>query len=285
MKTRKVFNIIFLFCGLISCQTKKDNNNVILTDFTEELISLYINDVVNINAKNRQDEIIIISVTDTSYYYLSIFANNSNEYKFCRESFIGQTSYSGHLIRIFGDENPMFYLVTEEMKKQKKCKDNNIEYDPNIWQICFYKNKSLNKMRTYEIRPSEDISAIQRLAEKYFMVSQIIENEVYQSYEVENAPKFLLGEDTLRHIISSNFKIHKEGSFDKIPLVVSILVDEKGKASLKGIVKSSNDTELDNEAIRVAKLICQYDFTPAFHRGETVRASYPIIFLRSDITP
>ena len=276
---------MLIACCFVSCQAKKSDNNVILTDFTKDLISLYINDAVNINAKNRKDEIIVTAVADTLYYYLSVFANNRKEYKFCREDFIGQTLYLGHLVRIFGDESSMFYSVNEKVKKQNPCKDNYTEYDPNVWQICFYKDKSFNKMRTHKTTQNEDISDIQSLAEKYFKVSQTITNEVYQSYEVETEPKFVLGEDSLRQIISSNFKKHKQGNFGKVPLAVNIIVDEKGKATFKGIVKSSNDTELDNEAIRVAEIICQYDFIPASHRGETVKAIYPIVFLRSDITP
>jgi hypothetical protein len=276
---------MFIACCFISCQAKKGDNNVILTDFTKDLISLYINDALNIDAKNRKDVIIVTAVADTSYYYLSVFANNRKEYKFCREDFIGQTLYLGHLVRIFGDESSMFYSANEKVKKQKPCKDNYTEYDPDVWQICFYKDKSFNKMRTHKTTQNEDISDIQSLAEKYFKVSQTITNEVYQSYEIENEPKFVLGEDFLRNIISSNFKKHKQGNFGKVPLAVNIIVDEKGKATFKGIVKSSNDTELDNEAIRVAEIICQYDFIPASHRGETVKAIYPIVFLRSDITP
>lgn len=276
---------MLMACCFVSCQAKKGNNNVMLTDFTKELISLYINDAQNLNAKNKKDEIIVTFIADTSYYYLSVFANNRKEYKFCREDFIGQTMYLGHLVRIFGDENSMFYSVNEKIKKQERCKDNYAIYDPNVWQVCFYKDNSFNKMRTYKTILSEDISDIQSLAEKYFTVSQTIGNEVYQSYEVENEPKFVLGEVALRQLISSNFKIHKEGSFGKVPLVVNIIVDEKGKATLEKIVKSSNDTDLDNEAIRVTKIICQNDFIPASHRGETVKAIYPIVFLRSDITP
>lgn len=276
---------MLIACCFVTCEAKNGNNNVVLTDFTTELISIYINDVVNIGVKDRKDEIIVISEEDTTYYYLSVFANNLKEFKFCREDFIGQTVYLGHKIRIFGNENSMFYSVSEKIKKQERCKDNYTEYDPNIWQIYFYKDKSFNKMRTYKTTISEDISTIQRLAEKYYTVSQTIGNEVYQSYEVENEPKFVMGEDSLRRIISSNFKIRKEGNFGKIPLVVNILVDENGKASLIGVVKSSNETEMDDEATRVAEIICQYDFTPALHRGETVKAIYPIVFLRSDVTP
>lgn len=108
--------MLIAFC-FVSCQAKKGNNNVILTDFTKDLISLYINDAVNINVKNRKDEIIVTVAADTLYYYLSVFANNRKEYKFCREDFIGQTLYLGQLIRVFGDENSMFYSVKEKIKK------------------------------------------------------------------------------------------------------------------------------------------------------------------------
>lgn len=285
MNIKKILSIIFLICGLISCQAKRDNSNVELTDFTKDLITLYINDAVNINAKNRNDEIIVTAFADTSYYHLSVFANNHKKYKFCREDFIGQTLYLGHLVRIFGDENSMFYSLNKKIKKQKRCKDNYAEYDPNVWQICFYKDKSFDKMRTYKGAPSEDISEIQVLAGKYFKISETIKDEVFQLGEVENEPNFVLGEDSLRRIISSNFKIRKDGNFGKIPLVVHIVVDKKGKAMLKGLVKSSNDIELNNEAKRVAELICLSDFIPASHRGETVKAIYPIVFLRSDVTP
>lgn len=275
-----------MICSFMSCQERY--NNVELTDFTKELIFLYINDVENLNAKNRQDEIIVISVADTSYYYLSVFANNSKEYKFCREDFVGQALHLGHSIKIFGDESSIFYSINEKIKKQKLCKDNYIEYDPNIWQICLYKDLSFCKMKTYKVRPDEDISAIQSLAEKHFNTLDTLDtlnNEVYQLGEVESEPKVLLAVDSLRQIISSNFKVRKDGDYDKTPIVVGLIVDKNGKATLDKIIKSSSDVELDNEAIRVAKIICQYEFIPASHRGEKVNAKYSIVFLKEDINP
>jgi hypothetical protein len=270
----------------MSCQAK-EGNDVLLTDFTKELIFMYINDSENFNAKNRKDEIIIISVADTSYYYLSVFANNRREYKFCREDFVGQTSYLGHLIRVFGNENSNFYSVTNKIKTQKRCSDSFIEYDPSVWQICFYKDLSFCKMRTYKVTANEDISAILSLAEKYFGTSNVpAENsDIYQITEVEIAPKFLLGEDSLRHLISSNFKVRNNNVQGKTPVIVGVLIDKNGKATLNKIIKSSNDMKIDNEALRVAGTICRYEFAPASHRGEKVNAIYPVVFLRNDIVP
>jgi hypothetical protein len=271
----------------MSCLAKKENNNVVLTDFTKELISLYINDVENLNAKNRKDGVIIISVTDTSYYYISVFANNGKEYKFCREDFVGQTLYSGHLIRVFGDTSSIFYSVNGKIKSQKQCNDNFTEYDPNVWQNCLYKDKSFCKMKTYNVSVYEDITAIQNLSEKYFGVSNVpfYNDYIFGNTEVEIAPKFALGEDSLRRLLASNFKKKQYNGQSKIPVTVDIVIDKNGKATLKGIAKSSNDTKIDKEALRVAEIVCQYEFTPATHRGEKVNAVFSVMFLQKDIIP
>lgn len=269
-------------CCFVSCQVKTGDDNVVLTDFTKELISLYINDSRNTDANNRKDEIIVTTAEDTSYYYLSVFANDRKSYRYCREDLIGRTSCLGHSVKVYGENNPSFYSVLWENRKPERCKENQMtEYDPNVWEICFYKDMSFNKMRTYKTSPYEDISEIQRLAEKYFKVSQTVADEIYQS--VENMPEFALGEDALRELIASNFTIRKQGDFGPVPIIVDIIVDKEGKATFREIVKISNDPELDNEAKRVAEIICQYDFIPASHRGETVKSIYSIAFLRSDI--
>ncbi|GHU86378.1 hypothetical protein FACS1894153_3340 [Bacteroidia bacterium] len=158
------------------CQAKRVNN-VVLTDFTKDFISMYVNEVVNLNAKNKENEIIIVSFADTSYYYLSVFANNSEEYNFCRDDFIGQTLYLGHTIRIFCEEIPIFYSVKEKIKRQKRCDDDFTEYDPTVWRVCLYKDLSFCKKKTYKVTDYEDISTIQSLVEKHFSVSNTKENE------------------------------------------------------------------------------------------------------------
>ena len=271
----------------MSCQVKNENSNVVLTDFTKELISLYINDVENLSAKERKDEVIIISVTDTSCYYLSVFANNSKEYKFCREDFVGQTMHLGHLIRVFGDTSSLFYFSNKKIKLQKKCNDNFTEYDPTVWQVCFYKDKSFCKMKTYKVNVYEDISTIQSLAEKYFEVSNFSFNNdyIFGYTEVEIIPKLVLGEDSLRRLLSLNFERKQYNGQSKIPVIVDIVIDKNGKATLKGVSKSSNNTEIDHEALRVAEIVCQYEFIPASHRGEKVNTIFPVMFFRNDIVP
>ena len=277
---RKIISFIFI-TWFISCSGNRD---IVLTDFTKELISIYLNDSEHIQAQKRKDEIILISTTDSLYYTLLIFSNNSKSYKYETFDFVGRTIYMGHSIKAFGDKIPIFYSGNNFVKQKRQDIPNMKEYDPSVWQVSFYKDSSFCKMRTYKTTPSENIADIENLAKKYFKISRPSTNEIYQLYEVETEPQFILGNDSLRQIITSNFKRVKRAPMQgKIPVVVDVLIDKHGIAKLIGIRKSSGDTVTDEEALKVAKIICQYKFIPATHRGETVETIFPIMFLDNDV--
>lgn len=277
---RKIISFIFI-TWFISCSGNRD---IVLTDFTKELISIYLNDSEHIQAQKRKDEIILISTTDSLYYTLLIFSNNSKSYKYETFDFVGRTIYMGHSIKAFGDKIPIFYSGNNFVKQKRQDIPNMKEYDPSVWQVSFYKDSSFCKMRTYKTTPSENIADIENLAKKYFKISRPSTNEIYQLYEVETKPQFILGNDSLRQIITSNFKRVKRAPMQgKIPVVVDVLIDKHGIAKLIGIRKSSGDTVIDEEALKVAKIICQYKFIPATHRGETVETIFPIMFLDNDV--
>ena len=277
---RKIISFIFI-TWFISCSGNRD---IVLTDFTKELISIYLNDSEHIQAQKRKDEIILISTTDSLYYTLLIFSNNSKSYKYETFDFVGRTIYMGHSIKAFGDKIPIFYSGNNFVKQKRQDIPNMKEYDPSVWQVSFYKDSSFCKMRTYKTTPSENIADIENLAKKYFKISRPSTNEIYQLYEVETEPQFILGNDSLRQIITSNFKRVKKAPMQgKIPVVVDVLIDKHGIAKLIGIRKSSGDTVIDEEALKVAEIICQYKFIPATHRGETVETIFPIMFLDNDV--
>ena len=277
---RKIISFIFI-TWFISCSGSRD---IVLTDFTKELISIYLNDSEHIQAQKRKDEIILISTTDSLYYTLLIFSNNSKSYKYETFDFVGRTIYMGHSIKAFGDKIPIFYSGNNFVKQKRQDIPNMKEYDPSVWQVSFYKDSSFCKMRTYKTTPSENIADIENLAKKYFKISRPSTNEIYQLYEVETEPQFILGNDSLRQIITSNFKRVKRAPMQgKIPVVVDVLIDKHGIAKLIGIRKSSGDTVIDEEALKVAKIICQYKFIPATHRGETVETIFPVMFLDNDV--
>ena len=277
---RKIISFIFI-TWFISCSGNRD---IVLTDFTKELISIYLNDSEHIQAQKRKDEIILISTTDSLYYTLLIFSNNSKSYKYETFDFVGRTIYMGHSIKAFGDKIPIFYSGNKFYKQKSQDIPNINEYYPTVRQVSIYKDSSFCKMRTYKTTPSENIADIENLAKKYFKISRPSTNEIYQLYEVETEPQFILGNDSLRQIITSNFKRVKRAPMQgKIPVVVDVLIDKHGIAKLIGIRKSSGDTVIDEEALKVAKIICQYKFIPATHRGETVETIFPIMFLDNDV--
>lgn len=232
---------------------------------------------------NADDEIIMTSWTDSAGFRMSVFACPcKRDYRQYRDDYLGKTVNSGYTVRVFGADSSMFYFVDRDIAKQKKQTNGYID-DLISWDIVFNTDYSLNKMRTRKNTPGDDISDILSLAEKYYDVSSSAVDEVFQSHEVENSPRFVYGIDSLRLIISSNFKVHKSGDNIRFPFVVDVLVDENGEAGFLGIKKSSNDSEMDDEARRIAELICSYGFIPAFHRDENVKCVYPVVFLKTDV--
>ena len=169
---KKIFGIVLL-CGFFACQSTEVDSNIELTEFTKELVSMYVNAEQNIDAINRNDEIIIVSITDDTCYRLALFANNPQDYDYCREDYIGQTTYLGYAVRVFGYENPSFFRLIRKIRKPELCSYNyDWEYDPDVWYICLYKDGSLCTQETEKVAPDEDISEIQTLVEKHFLSSK-----------------------------------------------------------------------------------------------------------------
>ena len=166
--------LLTAFASLLACQSPKDLDNVELTDFTKDLISLYVNDVENECRSDGTDEIILISETDSSCFSLFVFSNHTDEYEYCDDTFLGQTNYMGYTVKVHGDENPLFYNVSGNQKKHKRCKPKYIEYDPLVWSVCLNKKDlSIRKRDTYKIlQYHDDISDIQNLVASYFPPSQ-----------------------------------------------------------------------------------------------------------------
>ncbi len=163
---RLILLLVIVF--FISCQSGK--NNIILEDFTKELIFAFINDVENFKAKEEKEKIIITYYTDSSYYYLHVFCD---EYYCQKQGFIGQTAYLGHSVKVFGanDSSSIFYTV-EHSVKPEKCEEEywqTMEYNPWTWTICLSKkDKSINTKCTREGSKDKNIDVIEDLVQKYW---------------------------------------------------------------------------------------------------------------------
>ena len=174
MKTSSIIlSVAFLICSFTSCKTK---SNVVLTDFTKELICLFINepdDYYSKRVKDRKYEIVISTYTDTSFYYLDIIFNDYKFYKCWRDDFVGKTSYLGQRVMIYGNKESVFYTVEKELKPQKLCKDDTIlYYDPLTWGIALNNDLSFCKEKTYKENSENDISSIVTLVSKYFVINE-----------------------------------------------------------------------------------------------------------------
>jgi hypothetical protein len=129
---------------------------------------------------NKNEEIIVSTYTDSLNYYLDIHFNNNKFFKCWVDDFVGKTSYFGQRIMVHGEKESLFYFVERELKPQKPCKNvEYAEYDPPTWRVCLNKDLSFCKEKTYKVKGG-DISSIQNLAAKYFIIPPDDINEEQQ---------------------------------------------------------------------------------------------------------
>ena len=120
-------------------------------------------------------EIIISTHTDTLNYYLSIHVNTFRRYECLRleDDFVGQTSYRGFRVRVFGEKESVFYSVERKIERRRRCPNNLLVfYSRPTWGLAFHKDLSFCKTRTwFEGIACFEIPAILRLLIKHFEVS------------------------------------------------------------------------------------------------------------------
>ncbi len=181
MKNFKLFaGVLLTGIIVVSCyrNTYADKtDNIELSDFTKGFISLYLSDSLIPEWMNASfDEITIACDYQDSLLFLSIWANDSNQYKndyydsYVRQgkSYLGKTSYSNYSIRVFGKENRLFFTVSANAPKQGRCVTRYYEYDPCIWTLCFDKDTSLRLDKTVLFSNNRDLTEVKDLIRKHF---------------------------------------------------------------------------------------------------------------------
>lgn len=267
------------------CSTYKGNDNVNLSDFTQEVITLYLNDSLNIGIKNRNDDIILISSTDTSHFYLTLFSHDNNLFCHSQDDYVGICHYLGHKVKVFGQDSSMFYSLKNKVLSKNERYDSSFicEYDPIVWCVSFYRDTSFDKMRTHKNTAEEEISDIQAIAEKFHKKTTVIDTSVFRFSEVEEMAEISIGKDSLYKVIKANFNkglIRSDKDLSR-PIIVELLIDEDGKASVCGFAEKSANNQLNDESMRVANIISEYDFKPGYHRGQAVKTIYQVLFLKN----
>ena len=278
----KLIILFIIFVSFLSC--KKDVNNIELTAFTKEFISMYISDMEFSKDIAEADEIIIISHSDSCSYSLEIFYNNSKAYSYNQDDFVGQTKYDRFKIRLFGNETSFFFKVKEralrsiEVRGGKKSISDIVLFDPLPWHFYLNRDTSFCEMRTYKVLLVNDISDIQKLSKKYFSISDSVSDVIYDESDVEKSPMTDDKLEEIKKMIRSNFNLPSKIINDEIYTYIEILINKEGKASIVRIPKSSGDKEFDVECLRVAKIVCEDKFNPAIFRGKKVSSIISIRF-------
>ena len=269
------------------CSTYKGNDNVNLSDFTQEVITLYLDDSLNIGPKNRNDDIILISSTDSSHFYLTLFSHENNHFCHSQDDYVGTCHYLGHKVKVFGQDSSMFYSLKNRVLSKTKRYDSSFicEYDPIVWCVSFYRDTSFDKMRTHKSTVEEEIFDIQTIAKKFYKISKVVDTSVFRFSEVEDMAEIAIGKDSLYKVIKTNFNkglIRSDNDFSR-PIIVELLIDKDGKASVCGFAEKSANNQLNDEAMRVANIISEYDFKPGYHRGQAVKTIYQVLFLKNSL--
>ena len=175
---KRVIIIFLVSFSLISCMRgwyADRNENIELSEFSKECISLYLNDsIINSFYTQSYDEITLRCYLYDTLMYFNIYQNRSEIYKhICYECFVGdlpylgRTSYSGKTVRVFGEENPMFLHVYGKARAQGKCRKEYWEFDPIEWFVVFNRDSSFCKAET-NLWEETDMTPVLELANNYF---------------------------------------------------------------------------------------------------------------------
>lgn len=159
-----------------------------------------------------------------------------------------------------------------------------INFDPDVWKMAFHKDGSLCKMFTYKTTPLDTLDDyITNLARKYlggYTITKYDKDHVYMF--VDSIAEFYKNNDDVDNLIAS--LLYYQEDTDKISratVVINLIVDIDGKSQVSDFVVQSGDKIIDGTAMRVAKTISEtYIFKPASHRGELVRAYFPLTFTK-----
>lgn len=231
-----------------------------MTHFTKAVVMLLVKD--GYRQKSISRDVFLSSWSDSSHYYLNVQLGEEN------------SKSSGNKGRIAvkyltSERNPFF--------KATKCTPAPDEDDLKSIQICLNKDKTFCPMFSYYITPQEDISPIYELVKSQKIKINTSEsdlNYIYPAYLVETPPMFKSGLDSLRTIIQKNVKttskVHRR-------ILVNLIVDKNGNATVDGIEKGSGDISTDALALSVAEIVAKKAFSPAMHRGVVVRSYYTLV--------
>ena len=228
--------ILFFLCFLFLCaiDVNSQKQNIVLSDFTKEIVDLMIDEYSSI--KNEDDNYIILNIAEfENDFALGIDMNVDNgalpEYREW-DSFWGEIKYKDRKILIFGSPNSPFVSMDGTPKDFFSIyidghfvldDDYWCEYDPLFWSILVNKQLELNVEKKHKLNEYEDISDIVNIAKKYFTVPDFVENIIKERvYYNKNGDGFYLYFDTPNDRYLKYGRINSDYEYD-----INVLKDEQ----------------------------------------------------------
>ena len=276
MKFLKLLNYILFLFTLSSCSICRNKSGI--SEFSSELINLY-------SSIYHNKETILSASEDSTYWYLRL-ASGQYLNLFNDDDYVGYVKNNQSKVYIFGLNDCIFYSVNKKRIVEKKLSIHTYTNDtePLFWQIAIKKDTTFCKYRTYIVNPFEDISCIQNIANKYYKNSILSKDEVFSGMDVEQPAKASLDAKSIKSMIEKNYRIKAYSGDKHTPILVELLIYADGRTVVNGLIRGTGDQALDQEALRVAEIICHTGFTPAKHRGEFVNSTLALPFLKTEIS-
>lgn len=250
--------LVFILFMIMTCLRPLDHER--MTRFTKTVVMLLVQSTTK--QMEASGNVFLSSWSDSSHYYLNV--------QFCEDN-SGSSGGNGRISvkYLTSERNPFF--------KATKCTSDPDEDDLKSIQICLHKDKTFCPMFSYYITPQEDISPLYELVKSQKIKTSVSAsdlNYIYPAYLVETPPTFKSGLDSLHTIIQKNIKttskVHKR-------VLVNLIVDQNGNATIAGIEDGSGDISIDTRALSIAEMVAKEAFVPAVHRGIVVRSYYTLV--------
>ena len=274
----RYYSVFVLVCTfLVSCNSAI-SGDVELSPFCTEIVESYCNCYPRVYVKEPAEIYLSVSF-DKEYCYLNIWGDNSTidkEYPFSLRNYLGRTSVCNKPVFVGGPVKSIFYKATRH--RASPIKGEVCEYDPFEWRIAIRKcDTTYCLMKSNSNSPFVNVSIIDSIALKYFKPSIMTGDEIYPNYDLDivATPPFSYEERV--NLIADRYSFIEVLPNNK-SIVVDLIIDKNGNASLYNIEKKSGIKHFDQEALRMAKDICEYKFRPAQIRGENVNTIYVLCF-------
>lgn len=264
------FNFIMMSCCL---QTE---NDVVLSPFCQALIESYSDQYYSFYQK--EPGALFLDIKERGeYFYLYVWgdeSNNPRDYPFVFHKYLGTASVDNKPVFVNGPKSSLFYSASgyhHWSGKEDLC-----EYDPIEWKVAIRKSDTTYCLMKSGINtPSINVSILDSVALCYFDQSSMTGEEIYQGGELDDFPK--IASEVPLEQLKSRF-CFKEPLPQGKHITINILVDKTGRATILEFEERSGTKSYDEEAMKIARDICNYTFVPARIRGEYVNAIYSLCF-------